>query len=253
MTEEIKNTPNTPEQQEQKAKDTPAISQTGSADFPSLLGNIGLLIDTSLDSVTRMINSATAITQQISENITLTANSDVVKGMVDNISSVSQNVIKGVNDTLNSEQLKKTFDELGKLASGVIDGAGSIANSQQAQNLFNTVSSGLNQLIQTIVTTGQQGAGGAGLKKAIEIPFCSTHQHAPSGEEKQPSETIQPQPAPQEKEKKTAETVKPQPTPKEKEQKTTTAAEKTKPAEKGKTAGSKKEDISRKGMIPPQK
>ena len=227
MAEEFKNTPNTPEP---KTTDVPAISQTGDADFPTLLGNIGLMIDTSIESVTKVINSATAITQQVSENITLTANSDVVKGMVDNIGSVSQSIIKGVNDTLNSEQLKKTFDELGKLASTVIDGAGSIANSQQAQNLFNTVSSGLNQLIQTIVATGQQGTGGAGQKKAVEIPFCSTHQPASSGEEKQTTETVKSQPASTKKEKQK-----------------TTVAEKAKPAE------NVKEDISRKGTIPRKK
>jgi chlorosome envelope protein H len=172
MAEELKQTSDKPETATKKAPESSASQSTGSADFPTLFGNIGLMIDSSIGSVTEMIHSANSLTKQVSENITLTTNSDAVKGMVDNIGSLSQNVIKGVNDTLNSEQLKKTFDELGKLASTVIDGAGSVARSEQTQNLFNTISTGLNQLLHTIVSPIQSGAAGIQSKKAVEIPFC---------------------------------------------------------------------------------
>ncbi len=172
MAEELKKTSDKPEVSPQKAPESSASQSAGSADFPTLFGNIGLMIDSSIGSITEMINSANSLTKQVSENITLATNSDVVKGLVDNIGSLSENVIKGVNDTLNSEQLKKTFDELGTLASTVIDSVGSVVQSEQTQNLFNTIGSGLNQLLNTIVSPIQSGAAEIHAKKAVEIPFC---------------------------------------------------------------------------------
>lgn len=183
MAEELKKTLDTPDTPQKTAPESGASRESGKADFPTLFGNIGLLIDSSVGSVANMINSASSITQQVSENITLTTNSDAVKGMADNIGALSQNVIQGVNDTLNSEQLKKTFEEFGNLASTVIESAGSVARSEQTRDLFNTISTGLNQLLQTIVAPIQAGDGGIHSKKAVEIPFCSKPPCEPSDQD----------------------------------------------------------------------
>lgn len=246
MAEELKRTSDKPETDVKKAPESSTSQGTGNADFPTLFGNIGLMIDSSIGSVTEMINSANSITKQVSENITLTTNSDAVKGIVDNIGSLSQNVIQGVNDTLNSEQLKKTFDELGKLASTVIDGAGSVARSEQTQNLFNTISTGLNQLLQTIVSPIQSGAAGTESKKAVEIPFC----HKTPCEE-QPEKGTPPEkqnvPAAQElKQEKKPESSKPVPTVNE-----PSKPEKQESKEQ-RSVEAKKVDPSRKGTIPRQ-
>lgn len=252
MAEELKKTSDKPETDVKKAPESSASQGTGNADFPALFGNIGLMIDSSIGSVTEMINSASSITKQVSENITLTTNSDAVKGIVDNIGSLSQNVIQGVNDTLNSEQLKKTFNELGSLASTVIEGAGSVAKSEQTQNLFNTISTGLNQLLQTIVSPIQSGAAGTESKKAVEIPFC----HKTPCEE-QPAQGTSPEkkdvPATQEpKQEKKPETDKPVQEIKE-PSKPGTKSENLKQESKGqRSVETKKVDPSRQGTIPRQ-
>ncbi len=249
MAEELKKTSGAPEAQTKKAPESSVSAGSGNADFPSLFGNIGLMIDSSIESVTEMINSASSVTKQVSENITLTTNSDAVKSIVDNIGSLSQNVIQGVNDTLNSDQLKKTFNELGNLASTVIDSAGSVARSEEAQNLFNTVSTGLNQLLQTIVTPIQSGAAGIQSKKAVEIPFCHKTPCEPAGQSPSPEKQNAPvieKPKPQ----KAPETAKPAPAEK--------ATLKVKAEEKKQEPGQrspveqKKTDPSRKGTIPRQ-
>ena len=244
MAEEIKRPSGTPEI---------STSGTGSnADFPTLFANIGFFIDSSIESIAGMINSANSVTKQVSENITLTANSDTVKGMVDNIGSLSQNVIQGVNDTLNSEELKKTFNELGNLASTVIDSAGSAARSEQAQNLFNTISTGLNQLLQTIVSPIQSGAAGIQAKKAVEIPFCHKAPGEPSGTspepEKQDNPETQVQPPQQQKEPETVKAAS------EKTEPLKTAVQTTKQESKQQNrTENKRNDPSRKGTIPRQR
>jgi len=267
MAEEIRNSSGTPEKAQNET------SGNKNADFPTLFENIGFLIDSSIGSIAGMIDSANSVTKQVSENITLTANSDAVKGIVDNIGSLSQNVIQGVNDTLNSEQLKKTFDELGKLATSVIDSAGSVANSEQAQNLFTTVNTGLNQLLQTIVSPVQSGAAAMQAKKAIEIPFCHKTPCAPSDASPEPEKKATPAPQPtvpepaqtaakkeepvkqttQAKESQRASTVtreNPSLKPKKTENKRHDNNDKSRGKDR---SGYKKEDPSRKGTIPRQK
>ena len=254
MAEESKKTSGTPETDANTAPESSASQGSGNADFPTLFGNIGLMIDSSIESVTEMINSASSITKQVSENITLTTNSDAVKGMVDNIGSLSKNVIQGVNDTLNSEQLKKTFNELGNLASTVIDSAGSVARSEQTQNLFNTISTGLNQLLQTIVSPIQSGAAGIQSKKAVEIPFCHKPPCEPSEQVTEP-ETVN-VPATQEpKEEKKPEAGKPvqeikEPSKPEKQEKKPENPKQE--SKKQSSVEAKKVDPSRKGTIPRQ-
>ena len=249
MAEELKKTSGAPETETKTTPESSASRGGGNADFPTLLGNIGLMIDSSIQSVTEMINSASSVTKQVSENIILTTNSDAVKGMVDNIGSLSQNVIKGVNDTLNSEELKKTFNELGKLASTVIDSAGSVARSEQTQNLFNTISTGLNQLLQTIVTPIQSGAGGMHSKKAVEIPFCHKAPCEPTEQVSLPEK--QNTPATQKPQlKKESEADKP--VPEKKESAKTKEQEKKQESKKQRPIEAKKIDPSRKGTIPRQ-
>lgn len=250
MAEEIKRPSDTPGKE---TKEAPEISTSGAAsnaDFPTLFANIGFFIDSSIESVAGMINSASSVTKQVSENITLTANSDTVKGMVDNIGALSQNVIQGVNDTLNSDELKKTFNELGNLASTVIDSAGSVARSEQAQNLFNTISTGLNQLLQTIVRPIQSGAADLHAKKAVEIPFSHKAPGEVSGPGSEPEKQGSPEIQPLQQQKK-SETVK---AASEKTESLKTGEQITKqkstqpnPVEKKRT------DPSRKGTIPRQR
>ncbi|MCW8819581.1 MAG: hypothetical protein OQK61_04625 [Ignavibacteriaceae bacterium] len=272
MAEEIRNSSGTPETAQNETSGQ-ASSGNKNADFPTLFENIGLLIDSSIGSIAGMIDSANSVTKQVSENITLTANSDAVKGIVDNIGSLSQNVIQGVNDTLNSEQLKKTFDELGKLATSVLDSAGSVANSEQAQNLFTTVNTGLNQLLQTIVSPVQSGAAAMQAKKAIEIPFCHKTPCAPSDASPEPEKKATPAPQITASEPAQAATKKEEPvkqTTQAKESQSASAVTRENPSLKPKytekkqhdnndksrakdRSGYKKEDPSRKGTIPRQK
>ena len=244
MAEEVKDPSGTPETEAKGTSELSSSRSSSNADFPTLFGNIGILIDSSIESITGVIDSANSVTKQVSENITLTVNSDTVKGVVDTIGSLSQNVIQGVNDTLNSEQLKKTFDELGNLAGTVIDSAGSVARSEQAQNLFNTISSGLNQLLQTIINPSQSGVAGMQAKKAVEIPFCHKTPCEPSGESPEPEkqQTAAKQPPQQQKGSEKAQVV-------EQEKKHENVKQETgqqNPDE------NKKVDLSRKGTIPRQ-
>lgn len=239
MAEELKNNPGTPETPSKTPSESGASRGSNNADFPTLFGNIGLMIDSSVESVAKMINSASSLTQQVSENITLTTNSDAVKEIVDNIGSLSQNVIQGVNDTLNSEQLKKTFNELGNLASTVIESAGSVARSEQTRDLFNTISTGLNQLVQAIVTPIQSGAGDMHSKKAVEIPFCSKPPCEPSDQGASPAAGQQPSV----KQEKGSEVVK---TAEEGKQKENVPQE----SKQQNPAETKKADPSRKGTMP---
>lgn len=250
MAEELKKTSDTPETAAKTASESSAARGSGNGDFPVLFENIGLMIDSSIESVTEMINSASSVTKQVSENIILTTNSDAVKGMADNIGSLSQNVIKGINDTLNSEQLKKTFSELGNLASTVIDSAGSVARSEQTQNLFNTISTGLNQLLQAIVTPIQSGTANMHSKKAVEIPFSQkTSCESPdqgSSPEKQKAPVITQEP----KKQKKPETY--EPVSGKNESATATQEGKKQENKKENLSGTKKVDLSRKGTIPRQ-
>lgn len=250
MAEEIKRPSDTPGKETKEAPEISTSGATSNADFPTLFANIGFFIDSSIESVAGMINSASSVTKQVSENITLTANSDTVKGMVDNIGALSQNVIQGVNDTLNSDELKKTFNELGNLASTVIDSAGSVARSEQAQNLFNTISTGLNQLLQTIVRPIQSGAADLHAKKAVEIPFSHKAPGEVSGPGSEPEKQGSPEIQPLQQQKK-SETVK---AASEKTESLKTGEQITKqkstqpnPVEKKRT------DPSRKGTIPRQR
>lgn len=178
MSEELNKPSETPE--------VPASRQGSNADFPTLFASIGTLIDSSIESITGIINSVNSTTKQVAENITMTANSDTVQGMAKNIGSLSENVIQGVSATLNSEELKKTFNELGNLASTAIDSAGSVARSEEAQNLFNTISTGLNQLLQTIAGSIQSSADSMHHKKAVEIPFSHKTPGEPVGTNTEP-------------------------------------------------------------------
>lgn len=172
MAEELNKPAGTPEAASQKQETPPASGQKKVGDVPFLFENIGVLVESTLGSVSGMLASATTVTRQVVENIDVTMNSDTVQGLVKNIGTVSENVIGSVNSTLGSEQLKNTIEGLGNLASGLVKTAESVVTSDQAKDLFQIVSDGLNQLASAIVTPVQALGHKEHQKKPVEIPFC---------------------------------------------------------------------------------
>ncbi|HHE31263.1 MAG TPA: chlorosome envelope protein H [Chlorobaculum parvum] len=152
-------------------------TNAGNGDMAHLIGNMGILIDSTIESVQGMINTVSSATGQIMEGVNTTINSDQVKDIIDNVNSVSGQLIEGVTNTLNSEQLQNSFNELGKFWAGMISNLNSTVNSDQVKDLFDNVSSGINQLTGMVFSQGMQppfmmgsGSGDEPRKQAKEIP-----------------------------------------------------------------------------------
>lgn len=164
------------------AQDTNA----GNGDMAHLIGNMGILIDSTIESVQGMINTVSSATGQIMEGVNTTINSDQVKGIIDNVNSVSGQLIEGVTNTLNSEQLQNSFNELGKFWADMISNLNSTVNSDQVKDLFDNVSSGINQLTSMVFSQGMQPpfmdvGSNEPQKKVQEIPVMhSTEKTAPT-------------------------------------------------------------------------
>ncbi len=172
MAEEPGRTTGSPEAPAQKAAASPPPSQDAGVDIPGLLQNIGLLIESTIDSVTGMLASATSVTRQTVENIGVTMNSDTVQEVVKTIGKTSENVVGNVNAALSSRELNNAISEIGNLAENLVKTVESVATSEQTQNLFNTIATGLNQLAATVVSPVQAITHKADHKKPVEIPFC---------------------------------------------------------------------------------
>jgi len=165
----------------------PQETNAGNGDMAHLIGNMGILIDSTIESVQGMINTVSSATGQIMEGVNTTINSDQVKGIIDNVNSVSGQLIEGVTSTLNSEQLQNSFNELGKFWAGMISNLNSTVNSNQVKDLFDNVSAGINQLTGMVFSQGMQppfmmgsGSSDEPRKQAREIPVTHSAPKAPT-------------------------------------------------------------------------
>jgi len=181
-------------------------TNAGNGDMANLIGNMGILIDSTIESVQGMINTVSSATGQIVDGVTTTINSDQVKGIIDNVNSVSGQLIEGVTNTLNSEQLQNSFNELGKFWAGMISNLNSTVNSDQVKDLFDNVSSGINQLTGMVFSQGMQPpfmGGGASSdeprKQAREIPVTHAVAKAPTPASAPAAKPVPATPAPQNK------------------------------------------------------
>ncbi|MBN1928835.1 MAG: chlorosome envelope protein H [Chlorobiaceae bacterium] len=173
----------------------------GNGDMAHLIGNVGILIDSTIESVQGMISTVSSATGQIIEGVSTTINSDQVKGIINNVNTVSGQLIEGVTNTLNSEQLQNSFNELGKFWAGMISNLNSTVNSDQVKNLFDNVSSGINQLAGSIFSQGMppvfMGGGANEPRKQVkEIPVLHSSDKSAAAAAKP---ATQPQPAPENK------------------------------------------------------
>jgi chlorosome envelope protein H len=137
-----------------KPAGAPQESNVGNGDMAHLIGNVGLIIDSTIESVQGMINSVSSATGQIIEGVTTTINSDPVKEIIQNVNTVSGQLIEGVTATLKSEPIQKSFNDLGNFWAGLISNLNSTVNSDQVKNLFDNVSAGMNQLVSTAFSPG---------------------------------------------------------------------------------------------------
>ncbi len=179
-------------------------SNVGNGDMANLIGNMGILIDSTIVSVQGMISSVSTATGQIIEGVTSTINSEPVKEIIHNVNSVSGQLIEGVTATLKSEQVQSSVQELGKLWKNLLENLNSTVStlnetvsSGQVQHLFDNVSSGLGQLVSNVFSPGMgmgmgmhMGGGDERHKKEIkQIPFCqkpATVPEKPKPEKKAP-------------------------------------------------------------------
>jgi chlorosome envelope protein H len=192
-------------------------SNVGNGDMAHLIGNMGILIDSTIetvqevlsnvstatgqivegvtatvnsDAVKGIISNVSTATNQLIEGVTTTVNSDAVKGIINNVNSVSGQIIEGVTSTLKSEQLQNSFNELGKFWSGVISNLNETVSSNQVKNLFDNVSAGINQLAGGIFPQGMppmfMGSGSEEKRKVVQqIPM--THATAKPAAEPAPA------------------------------------------------------------------
>ena len=169
MAEELNNPASTPAKQ--NAAEARNDSSTGGnhGDIPMLLENVGTLIDSTIESVSDMLTSATNVTGQIIENVNVTVQSDAVQGIMKNIGSVSEKVAENLNATLNAQQLKDSLTAFGKVLDNISETISSTVNSEPIQNLFETINSGINQLMGNLAP--QDGSCCPGHPKAVQIPY----------------------------------------------------------------------------------
>ncbi|MEI8185332.1 MAG: chlorosome envelope protein H [Chlorobiaceae bacterium] len=164
------------------ATPTKPENNVGNGDMANLIGNVGLLIDSTIESVQGIISSVGSATGQLIEGVTTTINSEPVKGIISNVNTVSGQLfegvtsttgqlIEGVTATINSEQVQSSFQELGKLWKNLLENLNSTVSSGQVQNLFNNVSAGLGQLVNNIVSPGMPTGQDRQRKEVTQIPF----------------------------------------------------------------------------------
>ncbi len=122
----------------------------GNGDIAHLIGSVGSLIDSTIESVQGMISSVSNATGQLIDGVSSTINSESVQGMISSVSTATGQLIDGVTSTINSDQIQNSFQGLGKLWNGLIETLNNTVSSNQVQNLFDNVSSGLGQLMDNV-------------------------------------------------------------------------------------------------------
>jgi chlorosome envelope protein H len=152
----------------------------GQGDFANLIGNVGILLDSTIESVQGMISSVSSVTEQLIEGVNSTIKSEPLQEIIQNVNSVSGQLIEGVNNvsgqlfegvnaTINSQQVQ----EFGKMLKNLLENLNSTVSSGQVQNLFNNVSFGLGQLVNTVFAPVIGSGHDEHHKKEVkQIPFC---------------------------------------------------------------------------------
>ncbi|NTU97127.1 MAG: chlorosome envelope protein H, partial [Chlorobiaceae bacterium] len=124
-------------------------TKAGEGEFANLIGNVGILLDSTIESVQGMINSVSSVTGQLIEGVNSTIKSEPLQEIIQNVNSVSGQLIEGVNSvsgqlfegvnaTINSQQVQ----EFGKMLKNLLDNLNTTVSSGQVQNLFSNVSFG---------------------------------------------------------------------------------------------------------------
>ncbi|NTW10654.1 MAG: chlorosome envelope protein H, partial [Chlorobiaceae bacterium] len=152
----------------------------GDGEFANLIGNVGILLDSTIESVQGMINSVSSVTGQLIEGVNSTIKSEPLQEIIQNVNSVSGQLIEGVNTvsgqlfegvnaTINSQQVQ----EFGKMLKNLLDNLNSTVSSGQVQNLFSNVSFGLGQLVNTVFSPVMGACHDENHKKEVkQITFC---------------------------------------------------------------------------------
>ena len=122
----------------------------GNGDIAHLIGSVGSLIDSTIESVQGMISSVSNATGQLIDGVSSTINSESVQGMISSVSNATGQLIDGVTSTINSDQIQNSFQGLGTVWNGLIETLNNTVSSNQVQNLFDNVSSGLGQLMNNV-------------------------------------------------------------------------------------------------------
>ncbi|NTW69085.1 MAG: chlorosome envelope protein H [Chlorobiaceae bacterium] len=197
MAEELNKPAGAPKPAVQKSPE----SNVGNGDMANLIGNVGILIDSTIESVQGIITSVSSATGQLIEGVSSTINSDSVQGMItsvstatgqlidgvtstinsepvkdilQNVNSVSGQLIDGVTATLKSDQIQNSFQELGKLWTGLLENLNSTVasvSSGNVQSLFDNVSAGLGQLVGNVMSTTKIGGTDDRKREVKEIHF----------------------------------------------------------------------------------
>ena len=131
----------------------------GNGDIAHLIGSVGSLIDSTIESVQGMISSVSNATGQLIDGVSSTINSESVQGMINSVSNATGQLIDGVTSTINSDQIQNSFQGLGKLWNGLIETLNNTVSSNQVQNLFDNVSSGLGQLMNNVFSAPGMPSG----------------------------------------------------------------------------------------------
>ena len=121
MAEEL----NKPAAAPKAAPEAPA-SNVGSGDMANLIGNVGVLLDSAVESV---------------------------QGVISTVSTATGQLIEGVTATLKSEPVQHSVQELGKFWEGLLSNLNETVNSGQVKDLFDNVSAGLNQLVGNVFSS----------------------------------------------------------------------------------------------------
>jgi chlorosome envelope protein H len=147
----------TEEQNKPAAAPNPAqgasASNAGNGDMAHLIGNMGILIDSAVESVQGVISTVSTATGQLIEGVTTTINSEPVKEMLQNVNTATGQLIEGVTATLKSDQVQHSFQELGKFWDGLISNLNETVNTGQVKNLFENVSTGMSQLVSNVFSS----------------------------------------------------------------------------------------------------
>ena len=180
----------------------PAVpdSNAGNGDMAHLIGNVGILIDSAVESVQGVISTVSSATGQLIEGVTTTINSDQVKEMLQNVNTATGQLIEGVTATLKSEPVQHSFQELGKFWEGLLSNLNETVNSNQVKNLFENVSAGMSQLVGNVFSSAMppaflpQAAAVDDKKKHVqEIQFVHTKEvAAPSQAAPTPAAPVNP-------------------------------------------------------------